>query len=88
MKKKTKIHNASFLISPTTHLFPLSGQSGSRGVSSMITLNLLILKACNENSKYTMSQNTTELKIVKKCKKPQNAESPLGDREWDRKSLL
>ena len=29
-----------YLISPTTHLFPLSGQFGSRGVSSMITLNL------------------------------------------------
>ena len=29
-----------YLISPTTHLFPLSNQSGSRGVSSMITLNL------------------------------------------------
>ena len=38
MKRKTKIHNAGFLISPTTHLFPLSGQSGSRGVSIKITL--------------------------------------------------
>ena len=32
MKKKTKIHNVGSLISPTTHLFPLSVQSGSRGV--------------------------------------------------------
>ena len=32
-KKKTKIHNVGSLISPTTHLFTLSGQSGSRGVS-------------------------------------------------------
>ena len=38
MKKKTKIHNGGFLISPTTHLFPLSGQSGSREVSIKITL--------------------------------------------------
>ena len=42
MKKKTKIHNVGFLISPTTHLFPLSGQSGSRGVSIMITLKYKI----------------------------------------------
>ena len=32
-EKKTKIHNAGSLISPTTHLFPLLGQSGSHGVS-------------------------------------------------------
>ena len=39
MKKESKIHNAGFLISPTTHLFPLVGQSVSHGVSSMINLN-------------------------------------------------
>ena len=32
-EQKTKIHNAGSLIRPTTHLFCLSGQSGSRGVS-------------------------------------------------------
>ena len=32
----------NFLISPTTHIFPLSGQSGSRGVSSMITFEIKI----------------------------------------------
>ena len=37
MKMESNIHNTSFLISPTTQLFPLAGQSGSRGVSSMIT---------------------------------------------------
>ena len=42
MKKKTKIHNVGSLISPTTHLFPLSGQSGSRGVSIKITLKYQI----------------------------------------------
>ena len=31
MKNESKIHDANFLISPTTHLFPLVGQSGSRG---------------------------------------------------------
>ena len=39
MTVESEIHNTGFLISPTTHLFPLLGQSGSRGVSSMITLN-------------------------------------------------
>ena len=32
-EKKTKIHTFGSLISPTMHLFPLLGQSGSRGVS-------------------------------------------------------
>ena len=38
MIKNKQIHNSSFLISPTTNLFPLSGQLGNRGVSIMITL--------------------------------------------------
>ena len=38
IKDKTKIHNVGSLISPTTHLFPLSGQSGSGGISIKITL--------------------------------------------------
>ena len=42
MKRKTQIHNSGFLISPTMHLFPLSGQSGSRGVSIKITLKYQI----------------------------------------------
>ena len=62
MKNKTNINNVGFLISPTTHLFPLSGQSGSCGVSSIITLNLKILKSSNEDWKYTMLQITTKLK--------------------------
>ena len=52
MKIESEIHNTGFLISPTTHLFPLSGQSGSRGVSSMITLN----------SKYGIMKN-----VIKVC---------------------
>ena len=42
MNKESKIHNIGFLISPTTRLFPLAGQSGSRGVSSMITFEIKI----------------------------------------------
>ena len=38
MEKSKQIHSSSFLINPTTNLFPLSGQSGNRGVS--ITINL------------------------------------------------
>ena len=48
MKMESGIHNTSFLISPTTHLFPLAGQSGSRGVSSMINFELKIWN----NAKY------------------------------------
>ena len=47
MKKKTKIHNADFLISPTTHLFPLEGQSGSHGVSIKINLKPLDMEYGN-----------------------------------------
>ena len=48
---ESEIHNTGFLISPTTHLFPLTGQSGSRGISSMITFELKIWN----NAKYYQS---------------------------------
>ena len=38
IEKRKQIHSSSFLINPTTNLFPLSGQSRNRGVSIMITL--------------------------------------------------
>ena len=38
LKKGIKDTQRDFLISPTTHLFPFSGQSGSRGVSIKINL--------------------------------------------------
>ena len=38
-KRKILEKFTNCLISPITHLFPLSGQLGSRGVSSVITLN-------------------------------------------------
>ena len=37
IEKSKQIQNSHFLINPTTNLFPLSGQSGNRGVSIMIT---------------------------------------------------
>ena len=37
-----EIHNTGFINSPTTHLFPLAGQLGSRGVSSRITFEIRI----------------------------------------------
>ena len=40
IEKIKQIHSSSFLINPTTNLFPLSGQSGNHGVSIMITLKL------------------------------------------------
>ena len=42
IEKRKQIHSSSFLINPTTNLFPLSGQSGNRGVSITITLKCKI----------------------------------------------
>ena len=54
MKNESNIHNASFLINPTTHLFPLAGQSGSRGVSIKIILKPLDMEYGNDyKSNYT-----------------------------------
>ena len=50
-EKRIKDTQRGFLISPTTHLFPLTGQSGSHGVSSMITFELKIWN----NEKYYKS---------------------------------
>ena len=62
MKNESNIHNADFLISPTTHLFPLAGQSGSRGVSIKITLKPLDMEYGNDyKSKYTTLQIRTTL---------------------------
>ena len=37
IEKIKQLHKSGFLINPTTNLFPLSGHSGNRGVSIMIT---------------------------------------------------
>ena len=50
------MRNSSFLISPTTNLFPLSGQSGNRGVSIMITLKKKVEYKINNKIKYTTLQ--------------------------------
>ena len=58
MKKESNIHNTDFLFSPTMHLFPLAGQSGIRGVSSMINFEIKYgimknyIKVYNPTSQY------------------------------------
>ena len=54
MKMESKIHNTGFLISPTTHLFPLAGQLGSHGVSSMINFKI---KVWNNEKLYQIIQS-------------------------------
>ena len=54
MKMESEIHHTCFLISPTTHLFLLAGQSGSHGVSNMISLKQPDMEYDNDyKSKYT-----------------------------------
>ena len=54
MTIESEIHNTDFLISPTTHLFPLVGQSGSHGVSIKINLKPQDIEYGNDyKSKYT-----------------------------------
>ena len=54
---ESEIHNTGFLISPTTHLFPLSGQLGSRGVSIKITFEISNMEHEIDNElKYTTLQ--------------------------------
>ena len=83
MKMESKIHNTGFLISPTTHLFLLAGQSGSRGVSSMITFEL---KIWNNAKHYQSIQSCMSiLNLNRKRGKMQNNETDvdpsLGDGE-------
>ena len=51
IKMESEIDNTDFLISPTTHLFPLASQLGCRGVSTMINFELKIWN----NAKYYQS---------------------------------
>ena len=77
MKMESEIHNTSFLISPTTHLFPLAGQSRSCGVSSMITFALKIWhnEKCYESIKICMSRLNQNIKKGK-CKKVKRTRIP------------
>ena len=59
---ESNIHNTGFLISPTTHLFPLVGQSGSHGICIKIILKPLDMEYGNDyKSKYTTLQIRTTL---------------------------
>ena len=74
-----EIHNTSFLISPITHLFPLTGQLGSCGVSSMITFEL---KMWNNVKYYQSIQSFMSIlnwNKKRKCKKVKQTRIPLGE---------
>ena len=79
MKMESKIHNVGFLISPITHLFPLAGQSGSHGVSSMINFEI---KVCNSEKLYQSIQSCMSVlnqsKKKGKRKKVKWTQIPLG----------
>ena len=71
-----EIHNTGFINSPTTHLFPLAGQLGSRGVSSMINFEKNgimqnIIKVYNPACQYY-----TRTKKREKCKKMKRTRIP------------
>ena len=90
MKKGSNIHNVGFLISPTTHLFPLAGQLGSHGVSSMINFEL---KIWNNEKYYQSIQSCMSIlnqnrKKGKKQKSEKDVDPPWGDGERVRKSPL
>ena len=78
---ESDIHNTGFLISPTTHLFPLSGQSGSCGVVLNYFKTLDMEYGINNKSKYTTLQIRTTLdckKKERKAKKRHGHKSPQG----------
>ena len=61
IEKGKHIHSSSFLINPTTNLFPLSGQSGNRGVSIMITLKSKIWNMGLINKSSILSCNLDQI---------------------------
>ena len=77
MKKESKIHNTSFLISPTMHLFPLAGQSRSHGISIKITLKPLDMEMIiNQSIQSCMSILNYNRKKGKKQKSETDADPP------------
>ena len=62
MKMESKIQNTGFLISPNTHLFPFTGQSVIRGVSSMITFEI---KIWNNEKLYQSMHVSTKVEEIK-----------------------
>ena len=87
---ESNIHNTGFLISPTTHLFPLVGQSGSRGVSSMINfeIKIYINAKLYQIIQSCMSVLNWSRKKGRMQKSETDADPPWGDGERARKSLL
>ena len=77
MKMESEIHNTGFLISPTTHLFPLSSQSGSRGVSIKITLEYEIHNVPKDTTLYIRATLVWK-DMNKKLKKWHRRKSPHG----------
>ena len=95
MKKESKIHNTGFLISPTTHLFPLAGQSGSHGVSSMINFEIKIWNNAKlyKSIQYCMSVLNQSIKKGKYKKVKQTQIHPRGmgsglERAYSKKDFL
>ena len=84
MKRKTQIHNSGFLISPTTHLFPLSGQSRSRGVNiknqDYFEISNMEYEIDNKSNYTTLHIRTTLVckKKERKAKKETRTQIPPG----------
>ena len=90
-KEATIKQTTSSLISPTTHLFPLSGQLRSRGVSIKVTLTLWYRRydKSNQSILFCINETNLERKTKKMQKRKKNDVNPLrGDGEWARKSLF
>ena len=90
ISSKRKKQTTDSLIIPTTHLFPLAGQSGSRGVSSMINFEITVWNSAKlyQSIQSFMSVLNESRKKSKKQKSEMDADPPLGDGERTRKSLL
>ena len=82
-KKESNIHNTGFPFSPITHLFPLAGQSGSRGVSSMINFEIKIWNnsKLHQSIQSCMSVLNWSRKKGKMQKSETDADPPWGDGE-------
>ena len=72
------------------HLFPLSGQSGSRGVSIKVTLILQyrIYDKINQSILFFINETNLERKNKKMPKTLKRTGIPWGGGEWARKSLF
>ena len=81
IEKIKQLHKSSFLINPTTNLFPLSGHSGNRGVSIMINFESKIwnMELKQDQIYYPANQiNSSKKEISRKRRKWHRRESPQG----------